>query len=105
MIDIRTVEVDAGRTFDAVGAALDRLIRVAMLQDGGGARRIADFLLAWHNGPENGHFQINHLTYVDREHGYDMLTIMSFLNENGVHYPDHWGRKDQLGALVERWRS
>ena len=33
--------------------ALERLLRIA-LQNTGQARRVAEFLLAWHNAAENG---------------------------------------------------
>ena len=45
--------------FDEVGEAITRLIVVAG-SDAGQAARAADFLLAWWNGGDNGHFPVLH---------------------------------------------
>lgn len=43
--------------YDSAQAALTRLIPIAM-SDTGQSKRVADFLMAWWNGPDLGHFQI-----------------------------------------------
>lgn len=48
-----------------IGEAIGRLLKVAQ-SDTGQSRRVADFLLAWWNGDDMGHFPILHLCNVDR---------------------------------------
>ena len=48
----------------AAWLALERLLRIAR-QDTGQARRVADFLLAWHNAEENGGWNLVDLWSVD----------------------------------------
>ena len=65
---------------------------------------MADFLLAWWNGPDDGHFAILDITYVDYEIGIDMLTILAFLNSHRVRYADAWGQRHDMEAVFEKWR-
>ncbi len=90
--------------FDDAGLALDRLIGHAQ-GDHGGARRVVDFLLAWWNGPDLGHFPIIHLTYVDREIARDMVFVMNFLAQGEVWYADAWRRRDAIEQLIDDWRD
>ena len=60
--------------FDEVGAAIGRLVDVAS-SDTGQAARVADFLLAWWNGDDNGHFPILHLSNCDAIISEDMLAL------------------------------
>jgi len=90
--------------FVVAGEALDRLINIALSGDHGGARRVADFLLAWWNGPDQGHFAVIEITYLDYEIGLDVLTILTFLNQYGVHYADAWDRRQSIEAIIDKWR-
>lgn len=64
-----------------VKAALDRLIDVAR-SDTGQSARVANFLLAWWDGDEWGHFPIADLFGVDRSIAADMATIFAFLGQH-----------------------
>src|SRR3546814_6667901 len=56
-------------SFDEAGAATGRLLAIAMpptrAAETGASWKVADFLLAWWNGDECGHFPIIHLCNVD----------------------------------------
>ena len=81
----------------AVQNALRYLIDVAR-SDNGQARRIANFLLAWWNGDDCGHFPIADLFGVDVTH---MTTIIGFLGQHeGAIYPDAFARKAEMIELV-----
>ena len=61
-----------------VEAALGRLVVVAK-SDTGQSRRVANFLLAWWNGDDWGHFPISDLFGLDTELARDIATIIAFL--------------------------
>ena len=85
--------------------ALDRLIAVAD-SDTGQARRVANFLLAWWNGEEWGHFPIADLFGVDAAIADDMATLFAFLGQHdGAIYADAFGRREAMLQLAERWRG
>lgn len=85
-------------------AALDRLIDLAK-SDTGQARRVANLLLAWWNGPECGGLDIADLFSVDRDIAADMAQVFAFLGEHpGAIYPDAFGHRDSMVELVEAWR-
>ena len=85
--------------------ALDRLIESAR-SDTGQARRVANFLLAWWNGEDCGHFPIADLFGVDATIATHMTTIIGFLGQHeGAIYPDAFGRKAEMIELVRRWRD
>lgn len=85
--------------------ALDRLIAVAR-SDTGQARRVANFLLAWWNGEDCGHFPIADLFGLDCTIATHITTIIGFLGQHeGAIYPDAFGRKQEMIELVERWRN
>jgi hypothetical protein len=87
------------------GAAIGRLLAVAQ-SDTGQSVRCADFLLAWWNGDDLGHFPIAHLWNVDEELGEDMLIVIAFLSQHpGAIYPDAFGYRDAIVAQVERRRD
>lgn len=88
-------------SFDEVGKAIARLLVVAE-SDTGQSARAADFLLAWWNGPDNGHFPVLHLCNCDEVIGEDMLVIMAYLTQEVTVYADAWG---QMVSLRERWRT
>jgi hypothetical protein len=48
----------------------------------GASAKVADFLLAWWNGDECGHFPVLHLCNVDAVIAEDMLTIMAYLAQS-----------------------
>ena len=87
-----------------VEGAVRRLLTIAK-SDTGQSRRVADFLLAWWNGNDLGHFPIEHLWNVDAAISADMVTILSYLSHqpNAV-YADAFGFDADMRALVERWR-
>lgn len=91
-------------TFDEVGEAIGRLLAVAD-SDTGQAQRGADFLLAWWNGGDNGHFPILHLCNCDAVIAEDMLIVMAYLAQEPTVYPDAWGYRDAMEKLVGRWRA
>lgn len=90
-------------SFDEVGEAITRLIVVAG-SDTGQSARVADFLLAWWNGDDNGHFPILHLCNCDATISEDMLIVMAYLAQEPTVYPDAWGFRDAMVALAEQWR-
>ena len=88
----------------AAEAALDRLIRVAR-SDTGQARRVANFLLAWWNGPDLGDFPIADIFGLDVSLGRDIATIMGFLaGQPAAVYADAFDRREDMVSLVARWR-
>lgn len=89
----------------AAQKALDRLIELAS-SDTGQARRVANFLLAWWNGEDCGHFPIADLFGLDCTIATHITTIIGFLGQHeGAIYPDTFGRKHELIELVDRWRN
>ncbi|GGP00077.1 DUF7673 family protein [Stakelama pacifica] len=90
-------------SFAEVGEAVARLIVVAG-SDTGQASRAADFLLAWWDGGEWGHFPILHLCNCDASISEDMLIVMAYLAAEPTVYADAWGYRDAMAALVEQWR-
>lgn len=89
-----------------VKIALNRLIDLAR-SDTGQSRRAANFLLAWWDGDQWGHFSLTDLFGVDRDVAADMATIFAFLGQHGgAVYISAFGDqyRDQMADLVERWR-
>src|SRR3546814_13906773 len=62
--------------------ALNRLFDLAR-SDTGQSARAANFLLAWWDGGEWGHFAITDLFGVDRDVAADMAVIFEFLGQHG----------------------
>src|SRR3546814_4763295 len=81
-------------SFDEAGAAIGRLLAIAMpptrAAETGASWKVADFLLAWWNGDECGHFPIIHLCNVDAVIAEYMLTIMAYLAQESTTYADAW---------------
>jgi hypothetical protein len=74
----------------------------------GASGKVADFLLAWWNGDECGHFPIIHLCNVDAVDAViaeDMLTVMAYLAQESTTYADAWGYRDAMGDLWVRYRG
>lgn len=96
-------------TFDEVGQAVARLLVIALpptrAAETGASPKVADFLLAWWNGLECGHFPILHLCNVDAVIAEDMLTIMAYLAQESTIYADAWGYRDAMHELWVRYRG
>jgi ParB family chromosome partitioning protein len=83
--------------------ALARLIEIAE-RDTGQSRRVANFLLAWHNAEENGGWDITDLWNVDPSIADDMFAVLQLIRAER-RYPDDQGFKDELQRIWQRWRS
>ncbi|HSU61825.1 MAG TPA: hypothetical protein VLI55_21120 [Bryobacteraceae bacterium] len=83
--------------------ALQRLFRVA-LRDTGQSRRVANFLLAWHNAEENGGWDPVDLWNVDTAIAEDMLTVLRLIREC-ITTRTIWVSRKQIEAVWEQWRG
>ena len=96
-------------SFDEAGAAIGRLQPIALpptrAAETGAWAKVADFLLAWWNGDECGHFPILHLCNVDAVIAEDMLTVMAYLAQESTTYADAWGYRDAMHDLWVRYRG
>lgn len=87
-----------------VSSAVQRLIIIAQ-SDTGQSQRVADFLLAWWNGGDLGHFPVEHLWNVDAAISADMVTILAYLAEQpSAIYANAFGFDAERRALVRSWR-
>lgn len=90
---------------DSARAAVARLLDIAR-SDTGQSRRVANFLLAWWNGPELGHFEIADLFGVDNAIAADITTVIGFLGQHpGAIYIDTLGFRDDIQEIVAVWRD
>jgi len=86
-------------------AAIKRLIDLAR-SDTGQARRAANFLMAWWNGPDLGHFEIADLFGLDLEIAADIGTVIGYLGQHsGAVYIDAFGYRDEMQDIIARWRA
>ncbi|WP_327197068.1 hypothetical protein [Sphingobium yanoikuyae] len=86
-------------------AALDRLFEIAK-SDTGQAARVANFLLAWWNGNDLGHFQIADLFCLDLDIASDIVAVLGFLAQHpGAIYADTLGYRGDVMALLAHWRG
>ncbi len=96
-------------SFDEVGEAIGRLLAIALppsrAAETGASPNVADFLLAWWNADECGHFPILHLCNLDAIIAEDMLTIMAWLAQEPTVYADAWGYRDAMHELWIRYRG
>jgi hypothetical protein len=83
--------------------ALGRLCAIAM-RDTGQAKRVADFLLAWHNDAENGGWDPTDLWNVDRAIAEDILRVLQLASEV-QRYPGDLGFEPEIKAIWRRWRG
>lgn len=92
--------------YDSARAALTRLIPIAM-SDTGQSKRVADFLMAWWNGPDLGHFQIADIFGLDVAIANDIATVIGFLGQNhrGAVYIDSLGFAEEMQDIIALWRS
>src|SRR5712692_9258118 len=99
MKEDRAENIDQRESYEAV----HRLLLIAS-QDTGQARRVADFLLAWHNAGENGGWDPVDLWSVDTAIADDMLMVLGLICESH-RYPGELGFNKKIQAMWERWRS
>lgn len=92
--------------YDAACAALTRLIPLAM-SDTGQAGRVANFLMAWWNGPDLGHFKIADLFGLDVSVANDITSVIGFLGQNdrGAVYIDSLGFAEEMQDIIALWRK
>lgn len=83
--------------------ALERLFQIA-LRDTGQSRRVANFLLAWHNADENGGWDPVDLWNVDQEIADDILSALALIRERHA-YAEELGFRSQMEAVWKRWRD
>jgi len=83
--------------------ALRRLCKIAR-RDTGQSRRVADFLRAWHNAPENGGWDPTDLWNTDAEIAADFFTVLRLALESHK-YPGDLGFEPEIHAIWELWRS
>lgn len=83
-------------------AAIARLFAIAM-GDTGQSRRVANFLLAWHNAEENGGWDPTDMWNVDERIADDMLLALIVIRHS--FYPDQLGFKVQIGRVWNEWRG
>ena len=83
--------------------ALARLCAIAR-RDTGQARRVANFLLAWHNAEENGGWDPTDLWNVDTAIAADILTVLQLASET-CRYPDDLGFAPEIQAICRLWRG
>lgn len=83
--------------------ALERLLRIAR-GDTGQARRVANFLLAWHNAEENGGWDPVDMWSLDDAIADDMLAVLRLVRESH-RYPDALGFADEIAAVWRIWRG
>lgn len=84
-------------------AALARLLTVANTHSTGQGRRVADFLLAWHNADENGGWNPIDLAGLDDDIARDILMVFPFIRR--AKYPDELGFKDEIASVWRLWRG
>jgi len=83
--------------------ALARLLHIAA-GSSGQSRRVADFLLAWHNAEENGGWDPVDLWSVDARIADDILAVLHLISASH-YYPPEFGFDTEITAVWERWRS
>ena len=100
---LKAVNPAAAENREAWLPSVTRLMRIAM-GDTGQCRRVADFLLAWHNAEENGGWDPTDLWNVDAAIAEDMLTALRLLRmENG--YPSDLGFQKEIDNIWDLWRA
>ena len=83
--------------------ALGRLCQIAK-RDTGQSRRVANFLLAWHNAEENGGWDPTDLWHVDTAIAEDMLVVLKLANESR-RYPGDLGFEPEIKVIWRLWRG
>ena len=83
-------------------AAVTRLLAIAKTNSGQ-ARRVADFLLAWHNAEENGGWNPVDLWQLDTGIAQDILLVTAFIAVEHK-YPDDLGFAPEVAEVWNLWR-
>lgn len=83
--------------------ALERLFRIAM-SDTGQPRRVANFLLAWHNTAENGGWDPIELWNVDDAVADNIFSALRLIRDRHA-YAEELGFRSQMQAVWERRRG
>jgi len=100
---LKAVDATAAQNRQALLASVARLMRIAM-GDTGQCRRVADFLLAWHNADENGGWDPTDLWNVDATIADDILTALRLLRMEN-RYPGDLGFRKEIEQIWELWRA
>src|SRR5437660_8651895 len=98
-----SADTGAAEKREARMQSVARLMRIAT-GDTGQCRRVADFLLAWHNAEENGGWDPTDLWNVDTAIAEDMLTALRFLRTEN-RYPGDLGFQKEIDRIWELWRG
>lgn len=83
--------------------AIARLFAIA-LDDTGQSRRVAEFLLAWHNAAENGGWDPVDLWSLDLTIAEDVLAVLRVI-QNARAYPNELGFKAEIERVWKLWRG
>ncbi|MGH9622709.1 MAG: DUF7673 family protein [Bryobacteraceae bacterium] len=88
-------------------ASLEAFARqcTATRRDSGQACRMADFLLAWHNTPENGGWDPTDLWNVDAAIAADMLTMLGAMRAKPGKYSADMGFEPEIQRIWRLWRA
>jgi hypothetical protein len=103
MESLKTVDAAAAEKRGVWLPSVARLMRIAM-GDTGQCRRVADFLLAWHNAEENGGWDPTDLWNVDASIAEDMLTALRLLHMEN-RYPGDLGFQNEIEKIWGLWRA
>jgi hypothetical protein len=100
---LQTVNAAAAKGREARLSSVARLMRVA-LGDTGQCRRVADFLLAWHNAEENGGWDPTDLWSVDSAIADEILTALRLLLKMN-RYSGDLGFQKEIDEIWQLWRG
>ncbi len=100
---LKAVDTTAAQNRQALLTSVERLMRIAM-GDTGQCRRVADFLLAWHNAEENGGWDPTDLWNVDATIADDILTALLLLRMEN-RYPGDLGFQKEIDRIWKMWRA
>jgi hypothetical protein len=88
---------------DKERAAIARLLDIARTGTGQ-SRRVANFLLAWHNAEENGGWDPTDLWGMDDQIVLDIVAVIGLIRR--IHaYPGDLGFKVEIEGVWECWRG
>lgn len=100
---LQTVNTAPAGEREAPLCSVARLMRAAM-GDTGQSRRVADFLLAWHNAEENGGWDPTDLWSLDSAIADDILTALRLLRKEN-RYPGDLGFLREINGIWQLWRG
>ena len=100
---MKTVHTTALQGRESCVASVARLVRVAV-GNTGQSRRVADFLLAWHNAQENGGWDPTDLWNLDAAIADDILIALHLLRR-GNRYPGDLGFQKEIDRIWALWRA